>query len=82
MPPAAPAIQGKRIPLCAQPCIPHPPPAPAWDRQPSASSVPQSTRWQRPEDTEMGIRHSWVLSLLMLSQVGFGFLYLLFSTRC
>lgn len=28
----------------------------------------------------MGIRHSWVLSLLMLSQVGFGFLYLLFST--
>lgn len=31
---AAPAIQGKRIPLPAQPHIPHPPPAPARDRQP------------------------------------------------
>lgn len=36
----------------------------------------------RGQRTEMGIRHSWVLSLLVLLHVGFGFLSLLFSTWC
>lgn len=57
VPPPAPAIQGKRILLCAQPSIPHPSPAPAWDKQPPAPTgtqgYPRSTRQERQDDTVM-----------------------------